>query len=181
MDTKLEPFFPADINEFRHDWYAANLQAMNEPSLFRLSSSAANFLCRCLWLRSFRSSICIRVEADSRGAGVLFMKEISCDASEKPAELVKDVRKIVDASSLGRVTKLLDGMRFFELPTSEELPFGMDGERWIFECVRNGRYHIVDRYCPDVIERDHALVDLGEQLLGLADSQSGTEPQQHTA
>ncbi|HEY9871710.1 MAG TPA: hypothetical protein V6D08_21310 [Candidatus Obscuribacterales bacterium] len=166
METQTESFFPRDVDDFRPGWYAANLKAMREPCLFGLGSPVSRLIGRCLWLSSFRTSICVRVELDA--VGTLFAKEISCDASEKPAELVKDVQIAIPAAPAGCIVQMLQTMGFFELPTNEELPYGLDGERWIFEVLDKGRYHVVDRYCPDVMERDRPSVELDEYLLTLA-------------
>jgi hypothetical protein len=58
----------------------------------------------------------------------------------------------------------LDDVRFWQLPTiSPGLWTGRDGEQWIVDAHRDGRYHIVDRWMgADGIE------SVGRLLLGLA-------------
>ena len=40
-------------------------------------------------------------------------------------------------------------MRYWTMPTVEENSVGVDGAQWIVEGVRNGKYHLVDRWSPD--------------------------------
>jgi len=39
--------------------------------------------------------------------------------------------------------------KFWELPTVDRSRMGTDGAAWVIEGVKDGRYHIVDRWSPD--------------------------------
>jgi hypothetical protein len=44
---------------------------------------------------------------------------------------------------------LLENARFWELPTVDGKPIGLDGAFWVLEGAEGRRYHAVDRQSPD--------------------------------
>ena len=58
----------------------------------------------------------------------------------------------------------LEGVQFWKMATKSDDPPGFDGDQWIVEARRDGRYHIVDRWTG----RDHGLESVGRHFLDLA-------------
>jgi hypothetical protein len=45
--------------------------------------------------------------------------------------------------------RLLDKVKVWKMSTKDPAPDGCDGDQLIFEAVKGGKYHIVDRWTPD--------------------------------
>ena len=65
----------------------------------------------------------------------------------RPGKL-KILRTTMNVSeSASALVKDLDSEAFWAVP-SHGGPLGCDGAEWIIEGVRDGTYHVVDRWCP---------------------------------
>jgi len=78
----------------------------------------------------------------------------------------REVTKLDDKSTastdqLARFSSLLDQAHFWDAPT--DLPRrGFDGAEWIMEGVKDGNYHVVVRWCPDIEHRTSDEIRFGE-------------------
>ncbi len=163
-----DSYFPNEVILSRQKWYGSNLEAMGEPSLFALANSYTSVVIRGLWVRSFRNSICITLRRNDQGESSVNLKILKLNAEEEPDHLIRDESFTIEQSEFERIQNLLEQMNFWQISINEKWPMGHHGERWIFEVLENKRYHIVDRYAPNGIERDRLILELGEALLKLA-------------
>ena len=54
----------------------------------------------------------------------------------------------------------LENMNFWELrtlPVANDDIVGLDGAQWIVEGVKNGQYHVIDRFSPDTKDPVRAI------------------------
>lgn len=63
---------------------------------------------------------------------------------------------------------LLNKINFYGINVTSSRNEGLDGEDWLFEGCRAGKYHLVDRWSPLPNEEEESLIQLGELLIHLA-------------
>jgi len=146
----------SDGHQSRVTWYSKHLVSLKEPSLWELSRQDPKVeTYRFLWLRTFDRPISIRISVDSRGAVALTTKITNAQGGIEPGRLVQNRTKRLNKDLADWVLGMLEQYKFWDLPSYLEPKEGvinLDGARWIIEGVKNGRYHVVDRFSP--IERD---------------------------
>jgi hypothetical protein len=131
------------ISSLESEWFSKSLSAMGEPSLFPAKKDVTAW--RLLILPTWGHPVSVRAELV---AGVYKLTSCRLDgqggydpgktAEKREVTLTKD-----DTASL---TKLLDALKMFGRPTSDDHE-GLDGDRWIFEGVAGGKYHILNLWC----------------------------------
>jgi hypothetical protein len=146
-------FFPQysldlDKGGLKAQWYSRQLHALNEPSLSEMAASPSAEVYRFLWLRSFHHPIAIRLEVRPDGTGVLTTRIASGAGGYAPGKLIRDsTRALTKADTYTALAKInSDG--FWEAPNPVDDQGGTDGSQWVIEGVRDGKYHVVDRWTP---------------------------------
>ncbi len=130
---------------FFNDWYGKHLTAMEEPSLIGVYESEKEIY-RFLWLRTFHRPIIVRVERSSNTTKLVFV-EMSGTGGYEPGSLVRREEKTIGDGQWCDFLALLEKAGYWKLGDDDDS--GHDGARWILEGVREGRYHLVDRWTPD--------------------------------
>ena len=147
--------FPADNLLERNfvEWYSGTLAAMREPPFSSLTSSDFEAY-RFLWLRSFHPPVSIRIWRHNNEY-CMTVKQLDSvdryiDGRPVPAEnLVVNSTRPLSREEWTTFKQLLDGTRFWELPTFDVVPLANDGAFWMLEGVANGRHHFIDRQSPE--------------------------------
>ena len=132
-------------NQFQADWFSSHLRAMNEVPL-RMWDDGLTDTYRFLWLRSFHHPVAVRIWRDG-SERFISVKEMSGAGGYEPGNLILNEQRTLTAEEWSQFKRLLDHACFWQLPTVEETR-GLDGAQWIFEGVKDGRYHIVNRWSP---------------------------------
>jgi len=154
--TKRTGFFPdgtfhddpkrnADIS----GWTVANLNTLQEPSLFALSNDSKVQCYRLLLLPGFNGKpTAVRLTIMSDDTGTLDVKIMNEPWKNKPARL--DESKTIHASKqqVADFLHLLDKANFWHLPVRDKRK-GLDGSTVIIEGVRDGKYQVVNRWSPE--------------------------------
>lgn len=136
-------FFPEGLfGAFTHKWYAEELIALQEPSLWELSEDPELKIIRLLYLPSFREPICIRMDLTS---GKIFYKKGRLQQDLEGSILEHRVMQLTE-KELAAFEAILMTTDFWSLPTFDDSLLGLDGVQWVVEGVINGRYHVVDRW-----------------------------------
>ena len=175
MTTK---YFPNNVlgknqetNNLMVSYYSFCLSAMGEPSVWEMSRNRESHVYRFLRLPTFGSpAVVVRLSVEKDGTAQLISNvtghcilSIPTGPSEKKT---KHLTKEQTNTFLGIVEKT----DFWNDPPLDDR-IGLDGEHWIVEGVRNGRYHLVDRWSPEKgvclelgrhLTLDLAGVELGE-------------------
>lgn len=125
-------------------WYSDYLTAFGEPSLIApLDNESETY--RLLWLRSFHHPILVRIQL--KGTSVHFVtKELNGRGGYETGELIVNRETALSAREWTAFLTLLDQASFWQMPTTEERGFGADGAQWVLEGVKDGSYHVVDRW-----------------------------------
>jgi len=141
-------FFDSDTIE----WYSEYLFVMKEPSLLPPDNCAIETY-RFLWLRTFHAPIAIRVWT-ANGQHFLVAKQLSGQGGYDTGRMVINRIRRLSPEEWDRVKNLLSELSFWDLPTDPaatpnpdgSINVGADGAQWILEGLRDGKYHVTDRW-----------------------------------
>lgn len=149
-----------DLHTFRSEWYVRHLVAMQEQPLYPPSDGS---LCcyRLLYLPTFRHPVVVRL-APTETAWRATCKRTNGFGGYDAGQLAIESEHSLTKAETQRFSRLLDDSGFWVLPTAE-VSAGLDGTQVILEGVRNGKYHVVDRWSP----RQTAYAELSNCILGL--------------
>jgi hypothetical protein len=135
-------------DNFERHWYGGELAAMHEPVLSCARAAATPEVYRFTYLRSFHSAWVFRIERTAAGANVYAIEgsgPVKLGDEPGPPSQHFIVRR--STQEWARLESVLAEARFWNesLHGSRE---GEDGAEWLFEGLRNGEYHLVDRWSP---------------------------------
>jgi len=164
-----QTYFPAGVLEekpdpqhFTEQWYSKELKLLTEPSLWELSKTQKSETYRFLWLRSFHPGIAIRIDLKSDGSSVATIKIDNERGKGFPTKLVKSrILKLTEDQTQFFLDRVSDA-KFWSLTTldKDEL-IHVDGAHWVVEGIKDGEYHVVDRWSPTA----GPIHDLGTYML----------------
>jgi hypothetical protein len=96
----------------------------------------------------------IKIRIEKRGSDyVLISKRLSGQGGYDAGRLKTEKRRHLRLEDWERFTDLLREAEFLEMafPNEKgEMTICLDGSEWTLEGVKNGKYHVVNRYCPEV-------------------------------
>lgn len=147
-----EAFFPPKVlaqdqpgNQFRNNWYSKHLRAMKEEPLYSPDGEWVESY-RFLWLRSFHNPVAVRIW---KCGSVRFVsvKELDGAGGYEPGKLKLERKRELTPDEWREFMRYLEDSCYWQLPTRDD-SIGFDGAQWIFEAVKGGRYHVVDRWTP---------------------------------
>lgn len=146
-------FFPRNVlaqeewsDQFKMDWYGKHLRAMNEVPLHFPDKMVPESY-RFLWLRTFNHPVAVRIW--NTGTEVFInVKELSGAGGYEPGRMILTEQRRLSQDEWDAFMRLLEYSCYWEQPTEDSEDAGFDGAQWILEGVRNGRYHVVDRWTP---------------------------------
>ena len=149
-----QDYFPAGAlsgydqsDKGRARWYSAQLKALDEPSLLETSKDPALQSYRFVWLRTFHHPVAVRLEVMGDGTGRLTVKIASGAGGYEPGKLIENTSRPVTREQTERFLNRVNSHGFWGLPSFEDHS-GFDGSRWIIEGVKEGKYHVADRWTP---------------------------------
>jgi hypothetical protein len=149
-----------DLHEFTVAWYSKHLSAMDEPSLWKQVADKGAESYRFTWLRTFHPPFAFRVQVRADETGALIVKSTSGAGGYDPGHLVLKKAIPLSAAQVRRFISTLRDLRFWDLPTTDPSGAGLDGAQWVLEGVKDGRYHVVDRWTPEGGSFRGAMLDL---------------------
>jgi len=168
------PYFPkgafsddSNGDRFKAEWYSTHLKALNEPSLLQFASKPSLESYRFVWLRTFHHPVVVRLDIRADGVGELTAKVSNGAGGYKPGQIIQNVSRPLTREQTSMFLAQLGKDKFWELPSYENSGRGgNDGSQWIVEGVKDGKYHVVDRWTPS----EGPVRELGVTLaLGLAE------------
>lgn len=129
--------------------YTRYLTVLDEPSLWLLSRNQSSEAYRFLWLRTFHQPVVIRVAVNSDGTSRLTMKVTNGTGGYDPGRLVKSEIYALTRATTDLFLKSLEDNRLWQLASVDRSLIGADGAAWVIEAVKDGKYHVVDRWSPN--------------------------------
>jgi hypothetical protein len=153
-------YFPVGVfspHEDGMNWiakfYSSSLAAMQEAPLSFIKDKNIETY-RFLWLRSFHPPVSIRFYR-ANNQSYMVVKQLSGvgvpengEANFPKTLTVNETRPVTEAE-WQRFQELLKKSGFWSIPTEDGKPIGLDGAGWLFEGVKSGQYHVVDRQSPE--------------------------------
>lgn len=136
-------------------WYAKFLGVMGEKSL--LYNLGETEIYRFLWLRTFHHPIFVRIEKRDNSIQ-LFSKEFDGRANGYTGKELRNEKRILNEQQWCNFLSLLEKSEYWKIPT--DYTMGRDGANWILEGVKDGRYHVVNRWSPENHEYREACIYL---------------------
>jgi hypothetical protein len=123
------------------------LRALDEPSLLEEAKTPSPQSYRFVWLRTFHHPVAVRLDIMSDGTGKLTVKIANGAGGYKPGKLIENTSPSVTPEQTVKFLQQVKEAGFWEL-SSYEKTSGCDGAEWIIEGVKDGKYHVVDRWTP---------------------------------
>lgn len=136
------------IEKIKCDRYSDQLEALQEPSLWELSTTQKAESYRFLWLRTFHHPIAIRVDLRGDGTAQLTVKMTNGAGGHYPGKLIDNSTLRLSTDETKRFVGQIDEHNFWKLSAVDTVLGGADGAQWIIEGVKTGTYHVVDRWSP---------------------------------
>jgi hypothetical protein len=135
------------------DRYTKYLKALHEPSLWELSQQDPNAeVYRFLWLRSFHNPIAVRLVVRASGSGWIHSRRTRLKRDYEPGGITHYSNSWLRKARTQSFVSAFEHANLWNLPTLRE-PIAnvvqVDGAQWVIESVRNGKYHVVDRWSPE--------------------------------
>jgi len=150
------------LDDFRSKWYSMELQVLDEKELYTSKSQIYRFS----YFPSFTSSIVVRIEINNDGISKIYYKVSEPFSFKKEPFSFKKKRwgkhwgrhgiLKFDKSELNEIETqnfldLLSRMDYWRLPMENRI-ISRDGCSIIFEGIKEGVYHIVDRHNPQMYD-----------------------------
>jgi len=136
--------------------YLYRLSQFNEAQIFPASSSSIEIY-RIFVDPTFEHALSIRIEKEGKDH-VLVAKYLSGQVGYDWGELKGEKKRRVKEKEWRKLLHLIDKASFWTLEPEEkesqpnekgEVMICLDNTQWYLEGVKDGKYHVVDRYCPD--------------------------------
>src|SRR5262249_10845266 len=83
------------------------------------------------------------------GTARLTTKMTSGAGGYAPGKLIQNDAWTLTKEQTDWFLELIEKNSFWKLPAKDETRMGCDGAQWIVEGVKNGKYHLVDRWTPE--------------------------------
>jgi hypothetical protein len=135
-------------DHFKRDWYSAQLDALQEPSLYQMAKASNSESYRFLWLRTFHHPVAVRVDVKPDGTGMLTVKITTGAGGYRPGTISENRSQLLSKKQIATFLAMVDDVQFWKAPNPVDDQRGTDGSQWIIEGVKDGRYHVVDRWSP---------------------------------
>ncbi len=132
------------LDDFHIAWYSKHLAAMQEPSLWRTPPDAEIY--RVLWLRSFDAPMIFHLTIKPDRSSELVTKQTNGRGGYEPGRVIIKQSTQIDKDETQILLATLMRLKFWGAQTKDPEPSGYDGARWVIEGVKNGKYHVVDRW-----------------------------------
>ena len=154
MVANKSSYFPAgtfspdssDLDAFVQQWYGKHLFSMGEMPMYPTEPTVAETY-RFTCLPTFDSPFALRLGQTVDGL-VLTARLTNGHGGYDPGDLIVDENIPITVRQFNRVRLALEKADYWSLqPVIDDR--GLDGTHFIVEAVRESRYHVVDRWCPD--------------------------------
>jgi hypothetical protein len=152
-----ETYFPkgalasdARGDSFRAGWYSQHLKALQEPSLLELGQDSSFQSYRFIWLRTFHHPVVVRINIMPDGTGDLTVKVADGAGGYDPGKIIENTSHTLKREDIAIFEERISATGFWRLPSYQEDKnrVHLDGSQWIIEGIKDGKYHVVDRWTP---------------------------------
>lgn len=146
------------LSEWVARWYASELRALEEPSLYKNENSTSSEVAKNADAEAYRitilptwgNPIAIRVQRHGELYS-LSARRLDGQAGYDPGKLVESKDITLNLQDSQRLSILIQNVDFFQMPKEDNIS-GMDGDEWIIEGVSKGNYHVAWRWCAQAYD-----------------------------
>jgi len=128
--------------------YTDQLRGLDEPSLLEEAKNPSLESYRFVWLRTFHHPIAVRLDIMADGTGRLTTKIGSGAGGYEPGMLIENTSRSIEREQIKKFLRQIKNVGFWDLPSYDNTDMGQDGSAWIIEGVKDGKYHVADRWSP---------------------------------
>jgi hypothetical protein len=136
------------VDKMKARWFRNQLKGLDEPSLLEETKNSSLESYRFLWLRTFHHPVAVRLDIMADGSGTLTIKMASGAGGYEPGNLIENTSHSIERRKIEKFLGQVKSVGFWDLP-SYETTLGCDGSEWIIEGVKDGKYHVAERWTPD--------------------------------
>jgi len=144
-DYRADLINRTDLFLFHNKWYSKHYKALREEKLYNKKTD--NEIFRFVYLPTFNSPICIRVEKKNNEY-ILTSKRTNGQGGYKAGWLVRKNKKKITETQWNELMKKVNSINDWEVYYKEEIDGGLDGSQWIFEYLNPEGYKIRDVWSP---------------------------------
>jgi hypothetical protein len=129
------------------EYFSRHLFALREEPVYALTNNPTAHIYRFLCLGPSHP-YCITLEIEPSGEGRVTLKMASIAMGHDLGMNYEATSNRVAVAQVAQSLDILEREAFWDLPGWDDV-FGFDGSRWVVEGVKDGRYHVVQRWTPD--------------------------------
>jgi hypothetical protein len=134
-----------DLNDFTNDWYSKELFALEEEALYASKDQAYRFS----FFPAFYNRIVVKVEIKNDGTADVYYKVSDGIATRGQGGGISKAKKAeLNKIETQEFFALLNKADYWNLPTEIE-KLGLDGHQVVVEGIKDGVYHIANRWVPE--------------------------------
>jgi hypothetical protein len=126
---------------FLNGEYSNFLVPLSEASLWEASRDLKICAYQFSWWRTFDARIVVRLTLPDNGSSILQVKIWG-----RMSDYYRTLK--LTNFQVNQFLSKLEETNFWSMPSTHQR-HGFDGARWIIEGVRDGQYHVVNRWCPE--------------------------------
>ena len=133
-----------DLNDFTNEWYSEELFALNEEALYHSEDEIYRFS----YFSAFSNPIVVRIKINDDGIAEINYKVGNGNADAHSGGILKSETAELNKNETQEFIDLLSTNAYWNLPKEIERS-GPDGSEVVIEGIKDGEYHIVNRWVPE--------------------------------
>ena len=154
-----------DLRNFTNRWYSEELFALDEEALYDSEDEVYRFS----YFPAFSNSIVVRINIKDDGTAEINYKVGNGSAGAHSGGILKSETAELNKNETQEFIDLLSSNTYWNLPREIER-LGLDGHEIVIEGIKDGEYHIVDRWVP---EKDDPLYNIQKYFFALIQQKFG--------
>jgi len=117
-------------------------------------------------MRAFNNPIVITIEIFDNDYGKLHYIEYNIGELFSKNEIVIESYVNLSPEDVNNLYYVINEFDFWNAPSKNPYPTGLDGSNWIIEGLNNCKYHFIERWMP--LRKDNVAAGIGLCMLGLS-------------
>lgn len=160
-------YFPGNyISSYFEGVFSDIFSKLNLESIFDKRIDTNNQIYRFYYSRAFHDTIVVLIEIIEKDYGLLNLKRYNIGRYFDENEIVIESNVKLYPSNIYDLLSVVEKYDFWNIPAKSPRTHGLDGSTWIVEGLKDGKFHIIERWSP--IGKDDVSVGIGLKMLGLS-------------
>ena len=149
-----------DFQDYTNEWYSEELFALDEKALYDSEKQVYRFSC----FPAFFNPIVVHIEIKDDGKADVYYKEGNGESGAHSGGILRSEKAELSKQETQEFFDLLNKKDYWTMPAEIE-EFGLDGHHIVIEGIKDGVYHIVDRWCPGEDDPVNSFVEYFRNLI----------------